>query len=230
MATQVSLIFPVYNEQDRLNNLPFIIEYFRACFFSDFELIVVCNACTDQTFNRATAFATRFPEIRVLDTPVPGRGNALKLGFLHSSGELIAVCAIDRAWDESFYLTAREILNSGNYDVVFGPKSHPDSKVVRPIYRTLPSYLLKIYLMLMFQMPNVDTNCIKMFRRRSCRFLDDLSNFNYFAETEFYLLALKNKLRAISVPVSVNDSNHGSKVRLSSFFQFVSESIRYKFH
>ena len=212
-----------------VKNIPFIIDYFRSSFFSDFELIIVCNACTDQTYNLAIAFATKFPEILVLDTPVHGRGNALKLGFSRSSGDLVAVCAIDRAWDESFYLAARKILNSDNYDVVFGPKSHPDSKVVRPIYRTLPSYLLNIYLMLMFQLPNVDTDCIKIFKRKSCGFLHHISNFNYFTETEFYLLARKNKLRVISVPVNVYDSNNDSKVRISSFFQFVVESIRYKF-
>ena len=230
MNYQISLVFPLFNEESRMKNIPCIMECFRKLFECDFEIILVCNGCVDQTLSIAIEYSTKYEEISIIETPVAGRGNALKLGFLQSTSDLIAVCSIDRSWDESFYSVAKNLLETGNYDVIYGPKSHPSSTVVRPFYRTLPSYLIKNYISVLFNIHPVDTNCIKMFRRSSCDFVGLLSEFNYFAETEFYLLALRENLKIFSIPVFVNDSGKGSKVHLSSLMQFVSESIRFKFY
>lgn len=229
MGIQLSLVFPLFNEEKRISSLPTIVEYFRDNLKCDFELILVCNGCTDRTVAMASIYSSQYPEVRVVTTPIAGRGNALKLGFLESFGSLIAVCAIDRSWDESFYLEAKNLLDADNLDVIYGPKSHPSSTVIRPFYRTLPSWLIRIYISIVFQIMPVDTNCIKIFKRDKCRFLGRLGNFNYFAETEFYLRGRRENLRTFSIPVVVNDSGAGSKVRLSSLLQFVSESIRFKF-
>jgi len=105
MPISISFVFPVFNEELRIFNLPQVTTFFRNNISCEFEILVICNGCTDQTYLEALRYAGEFSEIRCINTPFRGRGHALKLGFMESIGEIIGVCAIDRAWDESFYPT-----------------------------------------------------------------------------------------------------------------------------
>jgi hypothetical protein len=72
----ISVIIPAYNEGAVI----------RRCLESlarneadraELEIIVVCNGCSDDTARVATEFG---PRVRVIETPVPSKANALNLG------------------------------------------------------------------------------------------------------------------------------------------------------
>ncbi|MEI7681289.1 MAG: glycosyltransferase, partial [Betaproteobacteria bacterium] len=216
----VTFIFPVFNEERRIKNLPAIIKYFRENIKFAFEILVVCNGCTDSTYNLGLILSKQFSELRILQTPIRGRGNALKLGFQNSFGNIIAVCAIDRAWHEHFYVNALQLMGSGKYDVILGPKSHPESIVQRPIIRLVMSFFVKYYIGLLFGHKVGDVNCVKVFNKKKCAFFADLGDYNYFSETEFFLRARDAELRFHMIPVIVSDNNIFSKVKFRSLVQF----------
>ena len=224
-----SLIFPIHNEEARIHNICAIIDFFKANLLENFEIILVSNGSTDATNTLANELALKFPQVKLIETSKVGRGNALRLGFLAARGKLVGVCAIDRAWDEHFFLEAAEIFRTSNIDIVYGPKTHPHSKISRPFIRRVISYFSKLYIAFLFNMPLEDTQCIKLFKKESCSFIENLGDYNYFAEVEFYLYAKSAHLKAVSIPVLVCDSNLHSKVRLISLWQFLLEAMHFRF-
>lgn len=72
----VSIVVPAYNEGKT-------IEYCLGAMLKDadpdeFDIVVVCNACRDDTAQRARAFESQ--GVTVLETDTPGKTNALNLG------------------------------------------------------------------------------------------------------------------------------------------------------
>ena len=61
------------------------------------------------------------------------------------------------------------------------------------------------------------------------KFLTKLQNYNYFAETEFYIISklLKNKFKNINF--NVKNDNLNSKVNIRSIINYIIESINFRF-
>ncbi len=224
-----SFVYPIHNEAERLHNLAGIIDFFRTRLSEPFEVLLVNNGSTDGTSALARGLVLSYPEVRLIEIERVGRGNALRDGFLAARGDLVGVSAIDRAWDERFFVEAAGLLGPGGVDVVYGPKTHPGSDVHRPLLRGLVSTLSRAFLSLLFAVPLQDTQCIKLFVKRRCPFIQELGPYNYFAETEFFLRARRHGLKATAIPVSVRDTNRGSKVRPSSLGRFLFEAAHFRF-
>lgn len=74
-TTRASVIIPAHNEQDVITRLldRFVTEAHPA----EYEVVVVCNGCTDGTFDSASRYGSY---IRVIDIPEPSKAAALARG------------------------------------------------------------------------------------------------------------------------------------------------------
>ncbi|PWH15850.1 MAG: glycosyl transferase [Anaerolineae bacterium] len=83
----LSIIIPARNEERRLpQTLEQVIGFSQTSGISS-EIIVVVNASTDRSLEVASAFAERYPNVRVLPEDLPGKGRAVKKGMLAAQGE-----------------------------------------------------------------------------------------------------------------------------------------------
>lgn len=228
-APDLSVVLPVYNEERALAEhlLPLYQALRRELEGRPFELLVADNGSVDGTRAETEKAARVVPGIHYIFDSRKGRGVALKQGFGRAKGKYLCVLSIDRAWGEDFISRALPLLDQG-YDVVYGPKSHPQSKVKRPFKRTAASWVIRGGLALLFRVWPGDTQCIKAFRAEAAPFLDQLGPYNYFAETEFYLRARALNLRTVGIPVNVRDLRKESKTRFSSFIEFFSEALDFR--
>ncbi|MBB2909113.1 hypothetical protein FHS43_000359 [Streptosporangium becharense] len=69
----VSVVVPAHNEEAVV--AAGLARLLSGAAPGEFDVVVVANACSDRT-----AEAARLPGVRVLETPVPGKANALRLG------------------------------------------------------------------------------------------------------------------------------------------------------
>jgi hypothetical protein len=76
-----SVVIPAHNEAAVIGRL--LAGLLRGWTPGDFEVVVVANGCTDAT---AEVAAAHRPAVRVVNTPTPGKYNALRLGDEHVTG------------------------------------------------------------------------------------------------------------------------------------------------
>jgi glycosyltransferase involved in cell wall biosynthesis len=77
----ISIIIPAHNEEKVIATA--LKELITGTESGEFEVIVVCNGCTDKTAEVVTSFGDA---IKCIETPVPSKANALNLGDAEASG------------------------------------------------------------------------------------------------------------------------------------------------
>jgi dolichyl-phosphate beta-glucosyltransferase len=105
MAKSISIVIPAYNEEKRIRNT--LEEYYL--FFKEkknngeiknFEMLVVLNACKDNTIEIVKEYQKKYQEIRFLDFEQGGKGFAITEGFkdaLNRENDLIGFVDADMA-------------------------------------------------------------------------------------------------------------------------------------
>ncbi len=91
----LSIIIPAYNEERRLpGTLTQIMEYLSHQDYQA-EVLVVENASTDGTCGVVQQFMAEHPSIQLIQSPVRGKGSAVRLGMLSARGQYCFLCDAD---------------------------------------------------------------------------------------------------------------------------------------
>ncbi len=162
----ISVILPAYNEGASIGNS--IRELARALADSSYEIIVVDDGSKDDTFAQAQRAAANDRCIQVIHyQPNQGKGHALKKGFAHASGELVAFLDADYDLPPRQVLALWQAMDDQHADVVIGSKLHPESKLNYPPLRRMVSLGYFALVRFLFGLPIHDTQTgIKLFRRQ----------------------------------------------------------------
>ncbi len=91
----LTVLVPLYNEEESCREL--VERIHSACSDSSpFEIVVVDDGSTDDSFNRLTALADEFVELRVVKFETnAGKSAALHAGFKNAKGEVIVTIDAD---------------------------------------------------------------------------------------------------------------------------------------
>jgi glycosyltransferase involved in cell wall biosynthesis len=222
----ITFIFPLYNEQKRVHLLNDFLSFLEKK-IKKYEILLINNGSTDKTLSLIKNFSRKKKQIKPLNISFSSRGAAIKLGIKKSKFNIIAICSIDNSWDLNFYIKAYNIIKNDKFDIIYGPKDHNLSRVVRPYFRRTISFFCTFFLKILFgDLISEDTQCIKMFQKNKIKFLKKLSNANLFAECEFYLLGKINHLHQAAIPVKIYDTK--KRVKLIFIIKFMLEAIKFK--
>jgi glycosyltransferase involved in cell wall biosynthesis len=116
---KLSVVIPCYNERDSIEEL---IRAVRTCGVDDLEIIVVDDYSTDGTREILETRIAPLVEKIVYHPRNCGKGAALRTGFQHASGEIVAIQDADLEYDpREFPDLMRPILQHGA-DVVYGSR------------------------------------------------------------------------------------------------------------
>ena len=160
----LSLIIPAHNAEKFIKNS--LIEYYEVFSknFENLELIVVCNACTDKTFEVSNSLKSILP-LKVIDVPERGKGNALIKGFAYAENSIIGFLDSDNPFDLNEILKMIELLNYK--EIVIAPKFKKGTfKYQASIDRRLLSIAGSIVARLIFHLSVLDTQAGAKFMRR----------------------------------------------------------------
>jgi len=165
-----SAIIPAFQEEIRIKEtLKETCRIFDSLSnIESFEIIVVDDGSSDDTFEMAESFA-RDSDFEVLCFKLPencGKGNALRFGFWNCRGNLVTF--LDADLDIHPLQLERLIRRMGDgVDVVVGSKRHPDSKINYPWNRRFLSSMYSLFLVRpLFSLDLRDTQAgLKLFRR-----------------------------------------------------------------
>jgi dolichyl-phosphate beta-glucosyltransferase len=210
--TALSLIFPCFNEAERL---PQTLATYLARLSGEpgtVEVLVVDDGSTDETFAVARAVAARDHRVRVIRSqPNHGKGFGVRTGVLEAEGELIVFTDADGSYGPGE--VARVTAALADAPVVIG--SRPVGWATGPPARRLASRLFNRAIQALLGLPFGDTQCgLKGFRRQAALEVFGRARLDGFAfDAEVLFLARRLGLAVSEVPVRAEERD-GSKVQL----------------
>jgi glycosyltransferase involved in cell wall biosynthesis len=210
--TALSLIFPCYNEAERLPQT--LATYLRQLSGEPgaVEVLVVDDGSTDETFAVARAVAARDHRVRVIRSqPNHGKGFGVRTGVLEAEGELIVFTDADGSYGPGE--VARVTAALAEAPVAIG--SRPVGWATGPPARRLASRLFNRAIRAVLGLPFGDTQCgLKGFRRQAALEVFGRARLDGFAfDAEVLFLARRLGLVVSEVPVRAEERD-GSKVQL----------------
>lgn len=162
-----SLVIPAYNESSRI--LPTLKNYdsFLKKKFKRYEIIVVCNNCTDDTFSVCQKFAKTTQHIHVFNFPYyTGKGGAVIEGFKVARFELVGFVDADRSTAPAEF--GKLLDEIPFFDAAVASRDLKTSKVdpPQPFFRHFQGLVFRSLVQLLFRIPVLDTQCgAKTFRK-----------------------------------------------------------------
>ena len=117
---EVSLIIPMYNEEDNvLITLNEVKKILKA--YSSYQIIAVDDGSNDKTLAILEDYALKNPALEVLSHPVNmGMGRALRTGFKKAEGDVIITLDADLSYEPKYILDLVQELHENHLDIVIG--------------------------------------------------------------------------------------------------------------
>lgn len=200
---KLSIIIPLYNERESLEELYGKIVASLAPIEADYEIIFVDDGSTDSSFeilSRLRVQDSRVKTIRFLANS--GKAAALQAGFDAAEGEFIITMDADLQ-DDPAEISALIAALEGGYDLVSGWKKDRRD----PLSKRVPSKFFNMVVRYFSGLRLHDFNCgLKAYRR------EVVQSFRIYGELHRYIpvLAKFNGFRVGEVPVCHHPRKYGS--------------------
>ena len=198
-----SIVIPIYNEEDileeSLNSIISICERTDL----DYEIIISENGSTDNTKSLAREFEQINSKIVLIESDNPNYGEALKRGFLKCTNEIIISFDIDY-YSENFLKEC--LLLEEEYAGLIASKRLNNSEDGRRLIRKLATNFFVYLLKFLFKTKLSDTHGMKAIKKN---FVDDhinlvISTQDLF-DTELLLRIEKSGVEFKEVPTKINE-------------------------
>jgi len=204
-APTASIVIPVYNEEAILTTAvhDLIVRLAEKLPDITYEIIITENGSTDRTLEHAYELERKHAQVKVLHSPEPNYGKALRRGMLEARGTYVLCDEIDIC-DVDFHQRALELLLADQCDMVIGSKAHKDAQDQRPLMRKAGTAVINGMLKLALGFKGTDTHGLKAFQRE--RLLPVVSRCvvdrDLFA-SEFVIRAERDAFRIVEVPIVI---------------------------
>jgi len=171
LKEKISIVMPAYNEAGRI---VFSIEETAQAFNSfgyPWELIVMDDGSTDDTYEKAIALLEKYPQLIVRRNPANmGKGRAIKKALHYITGDYTLFLDADMDLHPIQFQTLFDIMRLDKADIVIGSKLHPNSIVNYPLQRKIISFVYYLLIRILFNLPCHDTQTgLKLFKTEVLR-------------------------------------------------------------
>lgn len=225
---KISMIMPAYNEGAVIyNNIGDIVSLLQRL-RNPFEIIVVDDASTDNTFTEAKRAQVNFSNIIVARNEINyGKGWSIKKGFSFATGDYIVFLDADFELDPKQIKHFFEIMKCDNSDIVIGCKRHPHSKIAYPLYRRILSAGYFFLVKRLFGLPIRDTQTgFKLFKYEVLdKIMPKLLIKTFAFDLEILVLAFSFGYKISEAPVIVNYKGKFGHIGLFSIIKILMDTL-----
>jgi len=224
----ISVIIPIQNLTDQFNQNLELLKKELEAHFGNFEIIIVHNNSNFFNTSNDSNLIRENSHIIRINSHIQGKGQALKLGFEHSSGNKIVFLDGDFELHYSDIKNFVALLDLYEVDIVIGSKRHPYSQVNYPAVRRILSFAYQIFIRIFLNLKGVRDSQVglKLFRREVLENmdLDSLSSVGYNFQIETTYKARQKGYKIIEIPITFTERKFGSskfnlRIILESFFK-----------
>jgi len=203
-SPSLSLVIPAYNEEERLPSTLVTVSEYLAHRDVDYEVIVVVNGSTDRTAEVAKAAAEHDPNLRLILTPLRGKGRAVKIGVGEARGERVLFCDADLSTPIEEAVGLADLLDERYQIAIASREGRGSRRIGEPYFRHLMGRAFNA-LVRALAVPGIqDTQCgFKAFSRACARDVfaqQTTSGFGF--DVELLYIARKRGYGVREVPVT----------------------------
>lgn len=227
MNIKLSVIVPVYNEGENLENAVTKLVQLLEKECADFEIIIVDSDSKDNTWDVAEKLIGKYRKVRAIrQKERKGFGNGLRAGYADARLDYVWYVDADLPYNLNDLKKALPFL--GEYDAVIGYKTGKRENILRSIMSIVYNRLIRF----VFNLPYRDINYSYKIIKRGVLNTLDLRSDGWFVTVEL-LVELKNKgyhVKEILVPF-VRRKMGTSKVSgnyWKTILYFLKEIVKYK--
>ena len=205
---KLSVIMPAYNEGHHIyENIKETHRVLRRA-RCGYEVILVDDGSRDNTYEEARRAAAELGCTVPVSVPENrGKGNALKEGFNHASGDFVIFLDADLDLHPEQLHRVLRVMRDERADVIVGSKYNPDSRLEYPFSRKVMSKVYALVLKVLFDLPLRDTQTgLKAFRKEVLEKVFPLVHTSGFA-FDIELLSNAHGLgyRVVEAPVVIDN-------------------------
>ena len=217
---KISIIIPAYNEEKRIGRtLERYCEFFgelKKKNLLDFEILIVLNACKDNTLGVVKEKQKKFREIKYLEFKQGGKGFAITQGFkdaLKRENDLIGFVDADMATPPEAFSDL--IRFSKNYDGIIASRGLKKSAVNFSFTRKITHKGFNFLVRALLGMPYRDTQCgAKVFKREVIKsIVDNLGATKWAYDIDLLYKIRKRGFKIIEIP-TIWENKEGSHLDL----------------
>lgn len=205
-GTSISIVIPAYNQEKTIKRDIKQIEKSLKLLGYRFEILVVDDGSTDNTYFQARKFRSRRVKILSYKTN-QGKGHAIRYGMLQAKGNIVGFIDAGMDINPKGFAMLLNHMDWYNADVIVGSKMHPVSKVNYPFWRKILSWGYRYLTRKMFGFKISDTQVgLKFFRKKVIRdILPRLVVKQYAFDIEILAVAYRlGYKRIFEAPVEIN--------------------------
>lgn len=212
--TRLSLIVPCYNEQTGIRPLLEVLGEVRAALGQRYalEVIFVDDGSTDGTAQRLDMELAggRFDARIIRHERNRGLGAAIRTGFAHATGDLMATTDSDCTYDPRHLIPMLTLMEQGA-DIVVGSSYHPRGAVHNvPLYRlVLSKNLSRLYNWVLGTRIYTYTSLMRLYRAEVIRSVSFESD-DFLGVAELLVRALMQGYRVVEHPMPLTVRRYGA--------------------
>lgn len=218
---RISVIIPVYNEEERIGKTLEKIKAYIKERKEEFEIIIVDDYSKDRTLEIVENSGLK---LKILKNPRNmGKGYSVKRGMLESTGDLNLFMDADSSTE--IKELDKFIPYFKDYDVFIGSRHlvRHSIKVPQGRIRRFFGFWAHLMIRIVINSKVKDTMCgFKAFNKKAKILFKKQINKRWGFDYELIFLAEKLKLKIIEIPVSWKD-DHRSKVTISGYLKALNE-------
>jgi len=202
---KISLIIPAYNEEKRIKNTLLEYDRFLKNNYNDYEIIVVCDGCRDQTPIIVKKISENNNGIKLLKFEHRlGKGGGIIQGFTHATGDIVGFTDADGATSPSDYQKLIEAIQKG-IDVAIGSRKMEGAKITvhQSKMREFVSKGFNILVNIWFKLGIKDTQCgAKVFKNEVIqKILPFIKTRGFEIDVELLWRAKKGNYKLKEIPI-----------------------------
>ena len=215
MPPNISIIIPVYNEIEDLENSVREIKKAIEAIDKNYEIIIAEQLSTDGTDRLADRLAKKDNKIRHIHFNRLGRGNALSKTIPQAKADIVMYMDVDLATDLRYLKDSINVIKRGA-DIATGSRMSRGSICRRPLKRELASRTYSYLVRIIFGIGLHDYQCgFKSFKKSTIVPLLGMVKNTYWSwDTEILIKAHRKGLRVVEFPIRWAEKGAGSKVKL----------------
>lgn len=225
---KLSVVIPVYNEKNTIEQL---VNLVRSVDGVDLEIVIVDDASSDGSVEILKNLEKKYPDMKVIyKTANKGKGDTLKVGFAHTSGDYVIVQDADLEYDPQDYKKLLRTLEENNADVVYGSRfSGSYEKMTTLHYFGNKILTLATNILFGVRLTDMET-CYKLMPGDFVRKLN-IKSKRFEFEPEITAKILKSGLRIKEVPINYKGRSfsEGKKITWKDGIKAVWSLIKFRF-